>query len=102
MDDLTTALLTLPPPFNVIVIVMLMIVGGSVLKSLIRAVRDYADHRAQERFKLELIQNGLSVDEAQRWTRLSVRKKNRRHDCRADSDSSAAGVEDYDSASVLT
>lgn len=50
---------SLPPPFNMAVLVVLIGAAANVVGVLATQARLYADHRAEERFKLDLIHSGL-------------------------------------------
>ena len=75
MEELFKNLLYLPPPFNMIVLIMFFIAVGSTIQVISKHLTGYADNRAAERFKLELIQSGLSVEEAQQWASMKVKGK---------------------------
>ena len=75
MEELFKSLFFLPPPFNMVVLIMLIIGLGSTIQAISKHLTSYADNRATERFKLELIQSGLSVEEAQQWASMKVKGK---------------------------
>lgn len=85
----------LPPPFNMVVLLVLIPTTISFLGACVVELRKYADHRAAERFKMELIDNGLEPEEADRWMRVRVEPAESR---RPDSVHTA----EPDSASVFT
>lgn len=61
----------LPPPFNMIVYVVLIICATSVLCAITGECRKYFAHREEIAFKRELIDRGLSVEEVERVVRTS-------------------------------
>ena len=67
----------LPPPFNMIVIVTAIAFGVSLLGHAISQARKYMDRQADRQFKLDLIERGLSIEEAERWAQsdMSGKKK---------------------------
>ncbi len=66
MDTFTSNLLNLPPPFNMIVLVMLIIFGSMVIGHVVGEIRKYVSHRHELEFKRDLVQRGLSVEEIER------------------------------------
>lgn len=57
------------PPFNMIVLIVLLTAGASVIKVVAMQVRRYFVHRHELEFKRELIDRGLSGDEIERVIR---------------------------------
>ena len=75
MEELAPSFWTfLPPPFNVMVIVAAICAAGAILHTLVEQIGQYAVHRSDQQFKIELIQNGLSIEEAERWMALKVKE----------------------------
>ncbi len=75
MEESLNNFLYLPPPFNMVVLIMLIIGVGSTIQTISKHLTRYADNRAAERFKLELIQSGLSFEEASQWAAMKVKGK---------------------------
>ena len=59
----------LPPPFNMVVYIMLIVGGGGVLTSLIKQTRKFACHRQELAFKRELVDRGMTADEVEQVVR---------------------------------
>lgn len=74
MTELFEKLFYLPPPFNMVVLIILLFSISSLLSSVIKNGLRFADRRATERFKLELVQSGVSLEEAQKWIDLKAKK----------------------------
>lgn len=62
--DAFSSLLTLPPPFNMIVLIVALTSAVSIIKVVAKQVRIFADNEADRRLKREMIESGLSVSEA--------------------------------------
>ena len=60
----------LPPPFNMIVLIIAIICSVELVKSLLKQVRRYADNEADRNLKRELFEGGASVEEAERWAAI--------------------------------
>lgn len=74
MSELFEKLFYLPPPFNMVVLIVSLFAISSLLSSVVKSGLRFADRRATERFKLELVQSGISVEEAQKWVDLKVKE----------------------------
>ena len=66
MHELIELFKSLGPPWNMIVLVMLISCIASVVKVIAKQSRAYASHRAEMNLKRELVERGLSVDEIER------------------------------------
>ena len=60
---------SVPPPFNMVVYIMLIICGSSVLSSVFKQIRKYACHRQELEFKRELLDRGMTVEEIEQVVR---------------------------------
>lgn len=67
-----STLFQLPPPFNMIVLVVALGCLAGMVKAVAKQIRIYADHEADRRLKRDMIDSGLSVEEADRIARLEV------------------------------
>lgn len=56
----------LPPPFNMVVIIIAMIFGSWMLCDFAGHLRKYFSHRDELQLKRELVDRGLGVDEIER------------------------------------
>lgn len=66
MDAALSTFLNVPPPFNMIVLVVAITCSLSAIKAVAKQARLFADHEADRRLKREMIDVGLSPDEAER------------------------------------
>lgn len=72
MDAALSTFLNVPPPFNMIVLVVAITCTLGAIKSIAKQARIYADHEADRRLKRDLIDVGLSGEEAERIVRAPV------------------------------
>lgn len=72
MDFIRELFSQLPPPFNMVVVIISIIFGVGLLTSVITQVRVFADHEADRRLKREMIEAGLSTDEAERIASMKI------------------------------
>ena len=63
MSRLLDQLISITPPFNMIILLVVIMGFGSALNSLMKQVRKYACHRQELDFKRELVDRGLSPEE---------------------------------------
>lgn len=56
----------LGPPWNMIVLVMLITCAASIVKAIAKQSHTYACHRVDANLKRDLVERGLSVDEIER------------------------------------
>ncbi|MEM8866035.1 MAG: hypothetical protein AAGF31_10875 [Planctomycetota bacterium] len=68
MESFAADLWRLPPPFNMIVLVVAIIFGVGLVSEVITAVRKYMSHLQDVQLKRDLVDRGLSVDEIERIT----------------------------------
>jgi hypothetical protein len=66
VTELFKTILTIPPPFNMVVMVVLIVFTAGIITSLFKQIRKYACHRQDVELKRELVERGLSVDEIER------------------------------------
>jgi hypothetical protein len=66
MIELLQNIVSIQAPFNVFVLVCLILSVAGVISSLFKQVRKYTCHRQELDFKRELVERGLSVDEIER------------------------------------
>ena len=77
MSTFVDLMQNVPPPFNMVVYIMVIICGGSVLTSAFKQVRKFACHRQEMDFKRELLDRGMSPDEVERVVRAQGDGPNR-------------------------
>ena len=64
--ELFKAILSIPIPFNMVVLVVLFFCVTGVVTSMLKQIRKYACHRRELDFKRDLVERGLSVEEIER------------------------------------
>lgn len=69
MTDILSPLVNLQPPFNMIVLVVLITCATGVMTSGFKQFRKYLCHRQETELKRELVERGLTVDEIERIVR---------------------------------
>jgi hypothetical protein len=57
------SIVAIQPPFNMIVLVVLIVMTASLLGGFAKQIRQWASHRHELDFKRELVERGLSADE---------------------------------------
>jgi hypothetical protein len=66
MYELFQGILRMPPPFNMITLIVLFGCGASVLGAIATQIRKYGCHRQDIDFKRELVERGLLAEEIER------------------------------------
>jgi hypothetical protein len=66
MHDLIQLVESIPAPFNMVVLIVLIGSVCTLLGTIASQVRVYANHRGEVQLKRELVERGLSVDEIER------------------------------------
>jgi hypothetical protein len=64
--DVFKGIVSMPAPFNMVVLVVLIVFTAGIFTSLFKQIRKYACHRQDVELKRELVERGLSVDEIER------------------------------------
>ncbi len=72
-ESVFSRLLDIPPPFNMVVLIVAFGCGASVIKGVVKQVRIFADNEADRRLKREMIESGLAVDEAERIAAMPIK-----------------------------
>lgn len=67
-------LFELPPPFNMVVLIVAIIFLGSAISAIAGQVRVFADHEADRRLKRDMIEAGYTPEDAQQLVDLEVTK----------------------------
>jgi hypothetical protein len=62
----------MPPPFNMVVLIVAIGSAASLIKGVVKQVRLFADNEADRRLKRAMIDTGLSVEEAERIASMRV------------------------------
>jgi len=63
MSSLTELIRTVPTPFNMVVIIVLITSCAGVVSAVAKQIRKYACHRQELEFKRELLDRGLAPEE---------------------------------------
>jgi len=72
MDAFFDIVRQMPPPFNMIVLLVAIGCGASLVKGIVKQVRIFVDNEADRRLKREMIDSGLGADEAERIASMKV------------------------------
>jgi hypothetical protein len=59
-------IMSIPAPFNMVVLIVLFGCIAGIIKAIIKESRKYASHRHELELKRELVERGLSADEIER------------------------------------
>lgn len=65
----------LPPPFNMIVLIVAFGCLTELIRTVAKQIRIFADHEADRRFKRDLVDSGLTVEESERLAETQVFKR---------------------------
>ena len=63
MLEIVQKITDIPPPFNMIVLIVLICASAGIVTSIAKEIRKYACHRQELDFKRELLDQGLSSNE---------------------------------------
>ena len=66
MNSLLQSILSIPTPFNMVVMVVLITCVAGVVSAIAKEIRRYGCHREDIQFKRELVDRGLSAEEIER------------------------------------
>jgi hypothetical protein len=69
MSSVVDLIRDIPTPFNMVVLVVLIVSGAGVISNLITQIRKYVGQRQELEFKRELLDQGMSIDEIERIMR---------------------------------
>ena len=69
MSSFIELMRSVPPPFNMVVYIILIISAGGVISSFFKQIRKYACHRQELEFKREMLDRGMSVEEVDQVVR---------------------------------
>ena len=73
MPDMFQSLFNIPPPFNMIVVIVLIVFTAWLLATIAGEIRKYACHRKDIELKQELVARGLSAEEIERIVQVKPR-----------------------------
>jgi hypothetical protein len=66
MHDFFQMIMSLQPPFNMIVLIVLISCGAAAIKFIATEIRKFGCHRQDTVFKRDMVDRGLSADEIER------------------------------------
>ncbi len=66
MTDLLRSIIAIPVPFNMIILIALILGFVGILDSVAKQIRKYSCHRQDIDFKRELVDRGLPANEIER------------------------------------
>lgn len=66
MTQIMTQILSMPTPFNLVAVIVIVSVGGGGITSIAREIRKYASHRESMEVIGHLAERGMSADEIER------------------------------------
>ena len=69
MSSALQSITSIPAPFNMVVLITLIVMTASVVATIAKQVRKYASHRQELEFKRELLDRGMNADEIERVVR---------------------------------
>ncbi len=71
MQDFIQLIQSVPPPFNMVICIVLIICSSSVVASIFKQIRKYACHRQELEFKREMLDRGMPLEEVEQVVRAS-------------------------------
>ena len=63
MNNALQSIVSIPPPFNMVVLVVFLMVVGGIFTSLFQQIRKFASHRSELNFKRDLLDRGMTAEE---------------------------------------
>lgn len=69
MTAIFRSIVSIPPPFNMIVIIMILVFGTALVTSLAKQIRKYACHRHDLELERDMLDRGMTVEEIERVVR---------------------------------
>ena len=69
ISDTIQSIISIPVPFNMIVLVVLLLSAAGVCGSFFKQVRKFACHRSELSFKRDLLDRGMTADEVEQIVR---------------------------------
>ena len=66
MSEFFKSIISISPPFNMIVLVVLFGSASTAIATLVTQIRKYASHRQELEFKRDLVERGLGAEEIER------------------------------------
>lgn len=72
MFDLLHKIIQIDPPFNMVILIMLIIFSSVTITSVASQVRKYYCMREELEFKREMLARGMTPEEADQWLRTKT------------------------------
>jgi hypothetical protein len=69
INNALQSITSIPAPFNMIVLVVLLMVAGGMFTTLVQQLRKFACHRQELNFKRDLLDRGLTAEEIEQIVR---------------------------------
>jgi hypothetical protein len=69
MSDFFHSVVQMPAPFNMVVLIVLIVSAASVVKAVAKFGRQYACHRNEMEFKRDLVERGMTAAEVDQVVR---------------------------------
>jgi cell division protein FtsL len=66
MTETLHSITSIPSPFNMIVLIVLISCAAGTVTSMVKELRKFASHRQEVSLKRDLVERGLSIDEIER------------------------------------
>ena len=66
MSEIIDQIFSMPPPFNMVTVIVIVVMGTGVITSLASEVRKYVSHRETIEVIRELAERGMNADEIER------------------------------------
>ena len=75
MEPFASQIWNIPPPFNMIVVIVALSVAAGVISTVVKQIRLFADHQADRQLKIDLVERGVTPEEAERWAQIETKSK---------------------------
>ena len=72
MDAFVDLMKNVPPPFNMVVYIVLIVFVFGFAGTVVKQLRKLYDHEADRRLKRDMIDAGYTIDDAERLAELEV------------------------------
>lgn len=66
MGDFSSQIFSLPPPFNMVVLIVMFVMGANVISSIAKEMRKYLAHRETAELVRDLAGHGMTAAEIER------------------------------------
>jgi len=66
MSEIIRQILSMPPPFNMVVVIVTVVMGTKVITSIASEIRKYASHRESAEVIRDLAERGMGAEEIER------------------------------------